>query len=335
MVAHSTRTVPIVIASVIAVLLVGGAYALSGPLPFTTPKVDAQSSEELLKAYALKDSDSDGLKDWEEELYGTDPQNAHSHQADLTDGEVVAKGILTPKSVAPSEPDLNFPGTPAAPSSLTERFSQKFVGQYLLTRGTNPPTDEEMLRFVTSAVNELAAQATSTPTYTATDAIVISENTHETFTSYAINAEAAITSVAVKSGKTELAYLQEALENNDNSALEKLKEIADGYKAMAKALMNVPVPSSLLPEHVALANSFMYMSDATRDLTVFSDDPIRAFVGLGVYRSRLLDLSQVFINLDGIFTESDVTFTQGQPGFIFTSMLKGGAAIKASDTNTP
>ncbi|MGZ2907003.1 thrombospondin type 3 repeat-containing protein, partial [Pseudomonas aeruginosa] len=77
-----------------------------------------------------KDSDNDGLPDWEEALYGTDPHNAHSISPTLTDGQAVAEGLIKPQmSIASSSPQNildSIPGQLPADGSLTQQFSQDF-----------------------------------------------------------------------------------------------------------------------------------------------------------------------------------------------------------------
>ena len=62
----------------------------------------AQASTEaaLLQAIAAKDSDGDGLSDWEEQLYGTSPTTTDTFKLGMTDGEAVARGLVVPKAIA-------------------------------------------------------------------------------------------------------------------------------------------------------------------------------------------------------------------------------------------
>ena len=78
----------------IFLLLIVTAYGMSGPLPFHTSTAGAESTHDLLVSYASKDTDNDGLPDWQESLYGTDPNNAHSVNATVTDGEAVTQGLV-------------------------------------------------------------------------------------------------------------------------------------------------------------------------------------------------------------------------------------------------
>src|SRR5207244_2422620 len=70
----------------IALVLVAGAYILARG--FEAPAAARASTETaLLQAIATKDSDGDGLPDWEEALYGTDPHVVDTRNLGMTDGE--------------------------------------------------------------------------------------------------------------------------------------------------------------------------------------------------------------------------------------------------------
>ena len=65
--AFSKKTISILSSIALSVLLIIGAYGLSS-LSSLIGIADAGSTDALLKAYAEKDTDSDGLFDWQESL---------------------------------------------------------------------------------------------------------------------------------------------------------------------------------------------------------------------------------------------------------------------------
>src|SRR5262245_15469456 len=89
----SVRTTSIIASLLIAGGMMAAAFWLSGP----ARTANALSTEEILAAYAVRDADADGLPDWQEALYGTDPANPHSIDASMTDAEAVAKGMVAPR----------------------------------------------------------------------------------------------------------------------------------------------------------------------------------------------------------------------------------------------
>ena len=324
--AHSTRTVPIIIASVIAVTLMAGAYVLSGPIPFINT-VTAESSEALLRAYAAKDTDADGLQDWQESLYGTDPLNPTSFRADIQDGEAANQGLLTPKSLETPDDDGEFPGTAAAPSSLTERFAQKFLAQYLSTRGANPPTEQEMLAFVEDAIKELTAEATAKNTFDSRD---IRTATGADLATYVAAVENAIEQNAADTGASELDHVERYIEDNDAAASRRMKEISAGYAAIGEALIKLSVPAEMAQSHLALANAFMGLSRATEDLSTISTDPILALLGFGVHRTYSNALVDALSAQDSVFRSAGLSLTPGTAGEEYVKGAAAATALRAS-----
>ncbi|HEX2792768.1 MAG TPA: thrombospondin type 3 repeat-containing protein [Candidatus Paceibacterota bacterium] len=314
--AHSTRTVPIVIASVIAVLLVGGAYVLSGPIPFINT-VGAESTEELLKAYAAKDTDGDGLPDWQEALYGTDPENPQSFQAGMTDGEAVAQGLLTPQPVATAAEEVSddFPGTDAAPGSLTDQFAKRFFENYLLTRGGTPPSEEQMLSFVQSAVNEISRSALYADAYSSRDMRISANGGKAGLGAYAAASERAFAENTVPADKDALSYFSDAIEGGDTEAYAQLQSMSDAYKGIASAMVEVPVPVETAATHLRIVNSLMHMSRTLADMAAMPTDPLRAMVGIGAYDERSKEMIRAFAALGEDFRLAGVSLSEGEEGF--------------------
>lgn len=322
---HSTRTVPIIVASLVAVLLIGTAYVISGPLPFFLPRVGAESSEELLKEYALKDTDSDGLRDWEEALYGTDPRNPMSYADGKTDGQAVAEGLLTPKApTVPTAASEELPGSDPATNSLTDRFAREFFGRYLATRGENPPTDEEMLAFVDEAIADLSSSENRTPdTYLATDLVA---SVGGGLANYAAQVEEAFAVNTVETKGSELMLFADAVQKNDTEALRDVERIRDAYDAIGEALMRIPVPTEARAAHLKLANALAHLSEVSGALASFEHDPLLAFIGMGQYQSYAEELTSAFSELDGVFTQGQVVIEEGVPGYLMLRAAESATA---------
>lgn len=321
--AHSTRTLRIAAASLLAVLMVGGTYLSTGPNPFfgMTRIVGAQSSEELLREYAAKDSDTDGLPDWQEALYGTDPLNPESFQAGIKDGEAVAQGLIEPKVVVrpenePTDPD-SIPGTVALPNSLTDRFARKFFSQYLLNRGENPPSQQEVATFVQDGIADLVAGAEPEVFFSTADVKISSDVTGgAALTAYAARAETALASENIRPAKNELFYFSDAVKGQD-SAITRIQEISDAYTASAKALMATSVPQEASRAHLAIGNALMNMGSVTKDMSTLREDPLRALMGIGSYERRANELVAALAGMHGVLAARGVAIPAGTTGAEF------------------
>lgn len=312
--AHSLRTLRLVSASALALLMVAGTYLATGPSPFfgIGRIASAQSAEELLREYAGKDTDDDGLPDWQEALYGTDPANPESFQAGIPDGEAVAQGLIQPKvTVRPEgEPtDLStIPGTVAAPSSLTDRFSQTLLKQYLLNRGENPPTPQEITAFVQSGVADLVASYQSPQTYTAADMRVSG-----TVYGYVVEVERILLNTGAAVEKNELFYAEDYI-RGDKTAKQKIINIAGAYLAVSELLSETEVPQAALQSHVRLANAFSQLSSVTADMAALETDPLRALLALALYDKAAADLFTAMNDLGKVMDAYQIKPGLGEPG---------------------
>lgn len=82
-----------------------------------------------------KDSDKDGLADWEETIYKTDPYNPDTDNDGYSDGEEVAAGY-SPTSPSPNDKILSIPKD--SEINLSSQSGQGAVEKYLLSVQTPP-----------------------------------------------------------------------------------------------------------------------------------------------------------------------------------------------------
>ena len=131
-------------ALVFSIVLVFGIYKLTNgnsttnqPLiPILSTTNDAAVAA-IQKSLAEKDSDKDGLKNWEEALWGTDPNNSDTDGDGTPDGEEVGLGrnptIKGPNDkVSPPVADTGENGsTQNEASTATSRVARATFAQYL------------------------------------------------------------------------------------------------------------------------------------------------------------------------------------------------------------
>lgn len=330
--AFSPRTIRIISASALSVVLVAGAYVFSGPVPFFKNKfANAESTDALLKAYAAKDTDNDGLPDWEEALYGTDPNNAHSFDPALTDSQAAAKGLLTPKTSAPipgaqasSSPvtGADVPGPTAAPGSLTEQFSHDFLEKYTAaTSGGTQLTDEQqktlmnqlLASYTTRASDLLVSKYTLVSVHTSNSVSV---------TDYAGAVEQVIRAHDVPPDSSQpFPLLQAFVEQNDESARGKLKVLGASYTGIAKDLLQVSVPPSLATQHLALIRSFDTLSRSTNAVVHYEDDPLAVLGSLALYPKASQDIVDAFGALAQVIIANGEP-AAGTPGALIVNVAR-------------
>lgn len=327
---RSTRTMFIGGASLLSLILIGAAYSLSGPLPFHINKVGAESTHDLLVSYASKDSDGDGLPDWQESLYGTDPNNAHSVNPSVSDADAVAQGLVQPKfaTATTTAIDANIiPGATAGPTTLTDQFAKKLFGQYLKNRGGTQPTPTEIATFVEQGVAELKSSQVRKDAFNQGQ-VKVSGAGPDALLVYAADGERALSATKIDVSKTALEFFSDAVSKNDPSALRKLRGYGTGYAEIARSLMKTSVPKEMAASHLALANSLMLMSSSILDLAEINNDPLRAMLGLAQYQDDSVVLGQALKDMHTIFASEHVVPGLGTTGSAFYAMSVGVSSTK-------
>ena len=187
-------------AAVFSIVLIFGAYLLARSVG-SPPVAQASTESELLQAIATRDSDADGLPDWEESLYGTDSPLTDSFNLGMTDGEAVSRGLVVPKAIADisvaasSSSSLDSDGLPPPPAegTLTADFAKNFFAIFMAAKEANGGGDlseSQMNDVMNQALQSIAAIAAPTSDYKSANDINVIESTPESLIEFAVKAEA-------------------------------------------------------------------------------------------------------------------------------------------------
>lgn len=330
----------ILAATFFSAVLVVGAYLLARGVE--SPSLAQASTETaLLQAIATKDSDSDGLPDWEEMLYGTDPNTTDTFQLGMTDGAAVAKGLIVPKAIADiqiatssqaTNSDIDYAASGlAAPTegSLTDAFSKNFFTLYVAAKQANNGndlSDAEIQNVANEALRSLTSSIASAQDFKSTSALRVSGSGTDALRAFAANAEIMFVKNSANATTSELVYLQSVVENNDATALVHLVSIAKAYRDSAAGLSALPVPGELAASDLALVNALMRVSEIISDFARVNTDPLTAILALQQYVPAAQSLGKAFIAIGETYAAAGITFPDGTPG---ANLLKVIADMKA------
>lgn len=305
-------------ASLIAVLMVVGGYVLPGfQFPKTKP-VNAELTDELLASYISKDTDADGLPDWQEVLYGTDPNVADSDGDGISDGEAVRRGLLTPTSLStqiPQDPigEEDIPGEAPAPGSFTEQFAREFFETFVKTTGGQ----EMSIEAQEALTNDLLAKFTSeaarilTPTYTR---VSIRTDSVSNNTTYAGNVERLFGNAVPDAPDSDMFALAERIvANDDAAAAARLRVLGEQYQKAAADLLRAPAPPSQIENHLRLVRGLEQAGRAANAISSYKEDPLLTMGGLAVLLPARTEVMQAFEGIaQGVLIEGEPA--AGSPG---------------------
>lgn len=317
---------------VFSVVLVSGAYVVAR---YVEAPLVAQASTEtaLLQAIATKDTDTDGLPDWEETMYGTDPRNSDSFKLGMTDGEAVAKGLIVPKAITEMSSSSSTggsvivdPSLPPAPAdgTLTAQFAINFFSLFMAAKEANGGAD-----LSESQMNDVANQSVSmitklikpAPDYKTLDELTISGSGAEAMKEFAISAEAILFKNTNDATTTDLNYLKAAVMEGDDTAYGHILSIAKSYRGSAAGLAALPVPKEVAAPDLLLINTLMRMSQLDVDFTKADSDPLIAILALQQYQTVATALGKSFTDIGKIYANSNLALPSGAPGSFFVNMM--------------
>jgi len=302
------------ILAVLIVLILGtvGIYALIGP-QFTSrltdlsdTRIEAGKQTENQTKLA-KDSDEDGLKDWEEIFYKTDPQNPDTDGDGTLDGEEVAKN-RDPLKAGPgdklAEPEKIDSATaadamPAAELlqeaaqknvNLTDYFVQKFLGsggldglQTLLEPGADQKFSDEFITYIQKLSPYEPFSEKSIPD----SGISINNDSNDAAIKNYFNSVAGIYEKYVPSlqGADEMEFLANALEEENRELLDAITPIIEARENIVGDLKKLSAPRTIATLH---KQELWYAHKGTEQIKLIqAADPKDAVYALVVMSARI------------------------------------------------
>lgn len=273
---------------------------------------------------AEKDGDNDGLKDWEEGLWKTDPANPDSDGDGTPDGEEV-RNKRNPTKAGPDDIYKNIEESPlgdivkesAAEKTLTltDIFARDFMSGYFALKDAGQYTPETRDKFIKT----LFASIDNAPTkeYTLADLNITQKSGAETLRQYGNTlGEIALKHRRLAEGK-ELRIVDSAVKQENPEKLAEIAPILTEYESFIEAYRTMPVPLVAYEIHLELLNINAAVKDAIVAMSGLFDDPMGGTAGLSAYRKAAEDGATVTRNLKNFFAQNNVIFNNNEPGIIF------------------
>lgn len=108
--------------------------------------------------------------------------------------------------------------------------------------------------------------------------------------------------------------------NADPARLAPLKDIGEGYGALADDLAELEVPKSLAPFHLKIINNFALIATSFPDIEKLYIDPLRALAAYQRYDALNNETYRLFINIAQNLSQNGILFTKDDPGSAWSSL---------------
>jgi hypothetical protein len=244
-----------------------------------------------------KDSDNDGIPDWEEALWGTDSTKADTNDDGKSDKEEI--------DAKKAELAKENPDTTTEALTDTQEFSHDLFASIAALKESGNLNDKSIQDLALTISENAGDKQVLVNAYTTAN-LKKSDDSPATIAAYQKAMVNVLASYDDSGIGTELSIINDSLSADTNDKLGDLPAIAKAYKDLAKALMAVSVPPSIASSHLALANSANNTGIALTTVSTIYDDSIGGLIGLSQYKSQSDTFDQTLTALHDYFVKNGI-----------------------------
>jgi hypothetical protein len=270
----SRKFVASVIIIVIGVSLIFGIYKLT---IYLKNRVGAKkgASTIIVKDLVQKDTNQNGIPDWEESLWGVDPTiNGASNKEFI----VAERAKLAKNGTQDFGPQFDQ----SAESAQNIELSREFFS-VILSLQQSGNLDEASIQAVSDTLGQKITANPIPDIYTRKMLTV--QTTTSTGTETYVKAVGALMNKYKDKGLgDELNLIAQGLMKNDSQATTLAGTTGKAYRSFGQELIKIPVPYSLIDLHLTLANDYEKVGQSVDGLTKILTDPIVGMKALINYK---------------------------------------------------
>jgi len=237
------------------------------------------------------DTDSDGLKNWEEELLGTEPNNPDTNGDGVSDYDeiITAHGSVTAALFGAR-----------ANASPTDAYASTILGSYVESKKQGAYDEETFSRLIAQVTDAQFSKRPNATTYTANDITTrpATESARNAYFTKLRESLEPLTSIP----EYEFTTFTYAVEQQDQESFALLQKDADVYSEVIEALKKLPAPEDAAQQHIALINAFSRLSETLTAMSKVSSDPIEILVATRNFFEAEDAVRNAYTQLDIYFT---------------------------------
>lgn len=312
----------IIFSLLVFILLIGGVLSYLNKnkiLSYENTDLIAEKTSE--KIYT--DSDNDGLKDWEEDLWKTNINKADTDEDGTNDFEEIREGRDPLKNGPNDKLDqetIKNKINPSLESDLTEtdKFSRELFAKYVNARESGDFKSGDyaslMLQYAEKASKE------DIVIYKETDIKTIQAN-KESMKEYGNNLAKIIKAKNKEYPLNEMFLLDKVTKEKPETKekIEEFKNIAGRYSGIKEEMLKMSAPENVVRIHTQLINVLGIMSVSVENMQYIFNDPVKAMSWVAIYPHTADVLVESLKDLRRYFLENKIIFNTKEDGSLFTS----------------
>ncbi len=271
--------------AIIIFVLIVVVLILTKVTPSIKDKLNRVNTNRQLSVSELvgQDSNTNGIQDWEEILWGLDPNADGSENKNF----IINKKKQLNGGVLPAENDT--------PLTDNDKLAREFFAM-IISLQQSGNLNEDAIKNISNSVGANIVAEDLKDIYTK-DMLEIQSTTTITVGNYQ-NEMRKITQKYNNSDMgNELSFIGQAVAGNDPQVLRIGTSIANSYRSLGKDILKVSVPTSLVTTHLELANNMEKTARSIENMRTLLDDPMVGMTAIVQYKryndALLLNLEQI------------------------------------------
>jgi hypothetical protein len=261
------------VAIVILIALLFGIYKLS---IFFLNKFSKKGQSSLTissDGNIQKDSNNNGIPDWEETLWGLDPTK---------DGQANKVTIEQRKAALAQNADTANSSDIKNTSSSADLVSQEFFAAVMSLQASGNLNDQS-LQAIADAVGQKVVAVPIKDSFKPVD-VKTEEVTDKNVAIYFTAMKNIFVKYKNKNIGDELTFISQGIQNNNPNAMKVAAGVAASYRAFGNEVIKIAVPIVIAQNHLDLANNYVKVGESIDNMTKELTDPILSMQGLISYK---------------------------------------------------
>lgn len=260
-----------------------------------------------------EDSDLDGLKVWEENLWGTSDTSADSDGDGTPDGEEVKLGRNPMKPgddlIATTTPIDGYTPQDTDPNSLTSRIARSIfenVSELSNSESYNAEIGVQVAEQIAAAAASASEQQV---VFSVEDVIVNRQPTNDDIRQY---------------GNLLMQHILENMKEvyMDPAAYDDLGVSARGFRNTADDLAQMRVPSQIAGTHSKIVNNYYNIYEALEYVYYYKKDPAQALLALRTYSEIAQEQPRQFLVIENYLKANGIIYGADELGAVaFPSLI--------------
>lgn len=277
------------------------------------PDIALKAARAEQVALLTKDSDADGLKDWEEAIFRTDPYNKDTDNDGADDSTEISHGRDPlkpgPNDLVATSTPLNAAGeNPGQSPNLTQRLATALGQRLIAQRLLNPNQQINPKTIGQEIVKGIPQYTPETPFLTLNDLAIAKDDSAPAIKTWATQFDAAIKETFGSHTQPEVLILIGAMQTENYATLSQLDPYLRAYDAAFAKIEKIPVPPSFAPYELDFLKIMLQWREIVSRFRDAEKDPVAAMSGIKPYFTLADELQTLNKKIQMEFTKRHITF---------------------------